>query len=288
MSARMMKQLPPMSPELKALLERARNHVMTPAERVAQRRSWVKGEFMMEHPEMSEADVDALLDKTLPELTRKPHPMTASDTGETRAFWETPRAIPHDEACEATARLVNSHFKNDAERARVSIPANPGRDEDLLVMSYVRQQRRNEADLRAQIASLTERAVVAERGLIEAHDHITHADAYQQTAMSNLDRALAAEARIATLTEALDYASEALNTYRGAAVEQVIERIDAALSPPSPTNADAVITPAMRKAGIEAYHRWDKSNDPYIGKLVESVFLIMKSADAARNAQESE
>lgn len=57
-----------------ALLERARNHVMTPAERIAQRRSWVKGEFMMEHPEMDEATVDALLDKTLPELARKDNP----------------------------------------------------------------------------------------------------------------------------------------------------------------------------------------------------------------------
>ena len=71
MLTRLTKTLPPMRPELEALLDRARNHVMTPAERIAQRRSWVKGEFMLEHPEMPEAEVDALLDRTLPELAVK-------------------------------------------------------------------------------------------------------------------------------------------------------------------------------------------------------------------------
>lgn len=40
-------------PELSALLERAAMHVMTPQEIAAQRRSWVIGEMMLEHPEMS-------------------------------------------------------------------------------------------------------------------------------------------------------------------------------------------------------------------------------------------
>jgi hypothetical protein len=71
MGARLTKTSPPMRPELEALLERARKHTMTPAERIAQRRSWVKGEFMLEHPEMTEAEADALLDRTLPELTPK-------------------------------------------------------------------------------------------------------------------------------------------------------------------------------------------------------------------------
>lgn len=68
---RLTKNLSPARPELEALLERARGYVMTPAERIAQRRSWVKGEFMLEHPEMPEDEVDALLDRTLPELARK-------------------------------------------------------------------------------------------------------------------------------------------------------------------------------------------------------------------------
>ena len=59
-----------------------------------------------------------------------------------RAFWETPREISHQEADEAAIRLINSHFKNDAERARVSIPANPERDDDLIIRSYIRQQMR--------------------------------------------------------------------------------------------------------------------------------------------------
>lgn len=69
----------------------------------------------------------------------------AQGTVDTRAFWETQRDIPHEEADAAAVRLINSHFKNDAERARVSIPANPDRDDDLLIRSYIRQQMRKAA-----------------------------------------------------------------------------------------------------------------------------------------------
>lgn len=55
--------LRPMSPRLAALIERARNHAMTKAERDAQRRSYVRGELMLAHPEMSKAEADALIDK---------------------------------------------------------------------------------------------------------------------------------------------------------------------------------------------------------------------------------
>lgn len=59
-----------------------------------------------------------------------------------RSLWETQREISHQEADESAIRLINSHFKNDAERARVSIPANPDRDDDLIIRSYIRQQMR--------------------------------------------------------------------------------------------------------------------------------------------------
>lgn len=68
---RLTKEMTTPRPTLDALLACARNHVMTTAERIAQRRSWVKGEFMIEHPDMPEAEVDALLDRTLPELAPK-------------------------------------------------------------------------------------------------------------------------------------------------------------------------------------------------------------------------
>lgn len=45
--------VPPDRPQLDALLERARHHVMTPEEREAQRRSWVIGEMLLEHPTMT-------------------------------------------------------------------------------------------------------------------------------------------------------------------------------------------------------------------------------------------
>lgn len=58
-----------------------------------------------------------------------------------RAFWETPREISHAEAKEAARRLVNSHFRNE-DGARVSIPANPNRDDDIVLMSYIAQRER--------------------------------------------------------------------------------------------------------------------------------------------------
>lgn len=41
------------NPELLALLEKAKNHVMTKEEKAAQRKSWVIGNFMLDHPEAS-------------------------------------------------------------------------------------------------------------------------------------------------------------------------------------------------------------------------------------------
>lgn len=55
-------------PELSALLEAARNHVMTPQEKAAQRRSWCVGEMMLEHPEMTRERANALHDEALRSL----------------------------------------------------------------------------------------------------------------------------------------------------------------------------------------------------------------------------
>ena len=52
--------------ELDALLAAARNHKMTPAEHRSQRRSWVIGEIMLEHPEMTREQVVAILDEVAP------------------------------------------------------------------------------------------------------------------------------------------------------------------------------------------------------------------------------
>jgi len=49
-------------PKLLEALERVRNHVMTPEEKHAQRRSWVIGQMGMAHPEMSREELEALAD----------------------------------------------------------------------------------------------------------------------------------------------------------------------------------------------------------------------------------
>ena len=46
--------------ELKKLLEAARGHVMSPEERAAQRKSWVIGEMMLEHPEMTREEAERI------------------------------------------------------------------------------------------------------------------------------------------------------------------------------------------------------------------------------------
>ena len=61
MAERLFKRAPP-RPELDALIEKEKGHKMTPAEIRLQRRSWVRGEMMLEHPEMTAEQVDAIMD----------------------------------------------------------------------------------------------------------------------------------------------------------------------------------------------------------------------------------
>lgn len=58
-----------------------------------------------------------------------------------RPSWMTSRQILHVEAREIASRLIASHFRNtDQQQARISIPANPDRDDDLLLLAYIHQQ----------------------------------------------------------------------------------------------------------------------------------------------------
>ena len=56
-----------MTPELAALIEKSKNHVMTKEEKDAQRKSWVVGEMMLEHPEMTREYAEALYKKVIEE-----------------------------------------------------------------------------------------------------------------------------------------------------------------------------------------------------------------------------
>ncbi len=48
--------------DLDAMLKRAAQHKMTPAEQHAQRRSWVIGQMMLSHPEMTREEAERLAD----------------------------------------------------------------------------------------------------------------------------------------------------------------------------------------------------------------------------------
>lgn len=47
---------------LEDLIEKARNHVMTPEEREAQRKSWVVGNMLLDHPEMPRETAERIYD----------------------------------------------------------------------------------------------------------------------------------------------------------------------------------------------------------------------------------
>lgn len=51
------------NPELLALLEATRGYVMSPAEQDAQCKSWVIGEMMIEHPEMTREEAERIYDR---------------------------------------------------------------------------------------------------------------------------------------------------------------------------------------------------------------------------------
>jgi len=54
------------NPELAALLERARNLPPMTEEQIAiQRKSWVIGEMMLEHPEMSREEAERIYDEVV-------------------------------------------------------------------------------------------------------------------------------------------------------------------------------------------------------------------------------
>lgn len=70
-------------------------------------------------------------------------PPAQAPAGAERAFWEATREISHEEAKAAARRLINRHFRNP-DGARVSIPANPNGDDDLVLLSYIAQRERAE------------------------------------------------------------------------------------------------------------------------------------------------
>lgn len=54
---------------------------------------------------------------------------------------EKPKAtISHAEAKEIAIRFIDGHFNNKGEHARISIPANPNRDDDIRLLEYIKQQ----------------------------------------------------------------------------------------------------------------------------------------------------
>jgi hypothetical protein len=68
------------------------------------------------------------------------------DEKTTKAAIETKRAIGHAEAREIAHRFINSHFHpRRGDGARITIPADTERDDDILILSYIGQQQRREA-----------------------------------------------------------------------------------------------------------------------------------------------
>lgn len=67
-------------------------------------------------------------------------------------------SISHDEASEMLTRFIASHFNgrmgSSGEHARITIPADPRRDDDLRLSAYIEQQRASTASLERELAEL--------------------------------------------------------------------------------------------------------------------------------------
>jgi len=81
----------------------------------------------------------------------------------------TERRISHEEARYIAQRLINSHFHQEP-CARVSIPARPGYDDDLLILSYIDQQSTELTRLRSELSSAQARCAAMAEGLNEISD----------------------------------------------------------------------------------------------------------------------
>lgn len=73
--------------------------------------------------------------------------------------WAAAGPVSHDEARAILTRFANSHFKNPGERARISIPADPKRDDDIRMAAYIVQCR----NLSTENAELRRRLGEAEK-----------------------------------------------------------------------------------------------------------------------------
>jgi predicted transglutaminase-like protease len=51
------------NPKLLALIDKAKSHVMTKEERNAQRKSWVIGNFLIDHPELTREYAETIYNK---------------------------------------------------------------------------------------------------------------------------------------------------------------------------------------------------------------------------------
>lgn len=101
---------------------------------------------------------------------------------------DTARTVSHEQAAESARRLINSYFGNDGG-AHASIPADPSRDDDLLITAYIVQQRafseRAEAALADARKATIEQCAKAAHGFrhqggIQPSDKYTHG--YDQAA----------------------------------------------------------------------------------------------------------
>jgi hypothetical protein len=83
---------------------------------------------------------------------------------------EEPRGagVTHEAAGDALNRFIASHFDDaNAEHARISIPARPDRDDDLLLVAYIEQQAQRDgehADLERRARALCKAIADLESG----------------------------------------------------------------------------------------------------------------------------
>lgn len=82
----------------------------------------------------------------------------------------TTRQVTHDEAHAIASRLIAGSFRRNGEclpddkRPRISAPARPDRDDDLLICAYIQQQQDNASGLLEALREVVDAVAITEMG----------------------------------------------------------------------------------------------------------------------------
>lgn len=159
--------------------------------------------------------------------------------------------ITHEEARAIAKRFIDGHFNNEGEHPRMSIPADPNRDDDIRLCAYIAQQAAGD-DVPVFLKSKPQGRIITcvycgkeypqgtpAAGSQVLTEHIKVCDEHPMRALEDDRKRLvahAAEVLIACRDDVADGANEAfraLPDHLAQAIDAEVERIDAEAKDPA-------------------------------------------------------